>query len=176
MQRAVGHEDEQPVGHSGDCRRKALAVIAAGSTPAAAASQIADVLSPHLPAVEGHQKSNATAQGASQPAADAGTPAASVDLPPADMAVQQQLQTPQQAQNDFSVQPPQHAQGSQAAASAQSTGEALVQQAETTSSAPPPVWMPQAAAVPAPVQVPGKRGFWGTVGAYITGADKRQTT
>jgi hypothetical protein len=134
--------------------------------------QLADVMSPQSLAIDAQQASQLSPLGASQSANDLARPAASADLPPADRAVQEQLPAPQHVHSESSVQQSQQAQAAQSAASQYSSGVATVPHA-ATACAPQPMWMPQEIAEPAPPQTPGKRGFWGTIGAYIAGADKR---
>lgn len=78
------------------------------------------------------------------------------------------MQQPQQVQ-DGALAAPQHDPGAAGAPDA------------APAAAPQPVWLREqageSASKPAPPQqAAGKRGFWGAVGAYITGADKRRAT
>jgi hypothetical protein len=166
--------------HHDCCRRRALAVIAAGVAPDVAAIQLADVPSPHSLAVDAQQASQTTPLGTLQSAHDLGRSAASTSMPPADSAGQQPLPAPRDVQDSSSGQHSQQAQDGVLAAPIHAADAAGAPGAAPVS-APQPVWLREQTDGPAPKPAPspqaaGKRGFWGAIGAYITGADQRQTT
>lgn len=166
--------------HAGGCRRRALAVIAASATPDVAAIQLADIPSAHPLAVDVRQASGTTPLSTPQSAHDLDSSAAVISMPPADRAGQQPLPAPQDVQDSSSGQQPQQAQDGVLAAPSNAADAAGAPDAAPTS-ALQPVWLRQKTDEPAPKPAPspqaaGKRGFWGAIGAYITGADQRQTT
>lgn len=152
-------------------RRRALAVIAAGATtPAEAAARLADPPQTQTPAAPAARSEQAVElpppQLQPQPSRDAVPGAAQLALAqPAEAGGQHPAGAADTAQ-------PVQASQEQATPAAAKANAAMVHHAAAR--APPPVWMLSEASAPVLPHKPVRRGFWGSIGAYIAGSDKRQ--